>query len=170
MHLLKLTFVALLFGSAIAQAGTINLSNVAPSSIGSGTAPNTFYKNEKPNEEGDYKHLFSTVFNPSGSNATTATITYSGSAPVLITEAWVKGGNGLIYFTGFSWDGVGSLILSNQYLPPMGRNSTMPPGISHVAIRGTFPPPTSVPDGAATAGLLGAALGGLAFFARRRQA
>ena len=109
-------------------------------------------------EEGDFKDNYSTSFNGDHS---AGTISWDG--PSFISNAeylLVKDGNhspAWYLFSLAGWDGQEDIALSG-FWPGNG-------SISHVAIFGSG---TSVPDGGATAALLGLGMAGLAVMRRKR--
>lgn len=166
-----------LFGSA--QALTLNYntawflnqsSNPTAAELAAATgAPasafaNSLYKNTSGNEAGGSLWANYTTTYSLPPDGGTAVITWDGGAVADANYLMAKDGNDGIYIWDVSaWDGMETITIPNPWLADQDKLKTY----SHVQFWGTTG--TSVPDGGATAMLLGMGLVAMSFIARRRR-
>jgi hypothetical protein len=126
--------------------------------------PDTDYKFDVPGTESGAVDTFATVISNGG---LTATVTWSPTGSVSVSDIYLKAGNDYIYWdtSAVDWSTYDGFSITNDQIFNAGSGNAK--AISHISVNGGG---SSVPDGGATVVLLGLGLVGMSVIARRRLA
>jgi hypothetical protein len=124
--------------------------------------PDTDYKFDVPGTESGDTDTYETVISNGG---LTATVTWSPTGSVSVSDIYLKAGNDYIYWdtSAVDWSTYDGFSITNDQLLNTGSGKAHE--ISHISVNGAG---ASVPDGGATIVLVGASLLGMSFLVRRK--